>query len=260
MSDRHPRDELAAFALDALDASEAAVIEAHLRRCPECQALLADYRDVSAGLALRLPPAEPGPALRRRVLEAARGTGDLDGASGGVPAAARPGWAAALRRNLVAALAAAIAVVALSWGVLLQARVNRLAEENARLAERAARYDRVRDVLEASQFMVRELTPDGAADADGRVYFDAGSGNGMLMVKRLPRPPEGSVYQVWLVRDGQRTSVALFRTGDGGDGYTFLRSPEPIGAYQDIGITLEPAGGSAAPTSPRLLGARLSPA
>jgi anti-sigma-K factor RskA len=80
------------------------------------------------------------------------------------------------------------------------------------------------------------------------------------MVNGLPPPPEGRTYQVWLVHDGQRTSAAVFRTSADGWGYTFLQSPSPIGGFEALGITLEPAGGSAAPTGPRLLGARLTPA
>jgi len=62
-------------------------------------------------------------------------------------------------------------------------------------------------------------------------------------------------YQVWLVRDGERASAALFRTDDSGWGYTLIESDEPMGTYETIGITPEPFDGSAGPTGPRLLGA-----
>jgi anti-sigma-K factor RskA len=260
VSDAHPHDELAAYALDALDPPEADRVAAHVQGCDSCAGAVGEYQDVAAALALRLPHAAPSPELRRRVLEAASGADGHERRPHPMRVVRARSWVERLRRNLLGTVAAAVAVAALAWGAFLQAQVARIGAENAQLAEQAASYERVIAVLEAPDFTVRDLSADAAAGADGRVYFDAGSGRGMLMVHSLPPPPEDKAYQVWLVHNGRRTSAALFRTSADGWGYTFLQSPEPIGGYDALGITLEPAGGSAAPTGPRLLGARIAPA
>ena len=41
----HPRDDLAAYALGALDAPEQRVVEAHVERCALCRAEVDGYRD-----------------------------------------------------------------------------------------------------------------------------------------------------------------------------------------------------------------------
>ncbi|HEY1733950.1 MAG TPA: zf-HC2 domain-containing protein, partial [Acidimicrobiales bacterium] len=47
---REIEDILAAYALDAVDATEAATVEAHLAGCPLCRAELDGYRETAAAL------------------------------------------------------------------------------------------------------------------------------------------------------------------------------------------------------------------
>jgi hypothetical protein len=266
MNGPHPVDELEALSLDALEESERLSVSAHVARCPACAAVLDGYREVAAGLALRLPPVEPSERLRGRLLDAARresGTigptplrGSLNGHHAAAPSVVqcprRFPWR--IPRSVVAA---AVALLALGWGVSLQLQVNALRAENAQLSQRDARYTRVVQVLSADAFQARDLEPQAGGSAHGRVYFDAAAGSGMLMVRDLPPPPEGMVYRVWLVRDdGERDSAAAFRTGADGWGYTLLQTDEPFGEYQTIGIT-EEASGSQEPSQPPLLRATL---
>src|SRR5512135_685581 len=69
MVDSHEnfRQNLAAYALGALEPGEAAALEAHLRRCKTCPVELQDYRAISAGLLTAVPPVSPPPALRRNL-------------------------------------------------------------------------------------------------------------------------------------------------------------------------------------------------
>src|ERR1700722_15762202 len=54
---REIEELLAAYALDAVDVAEAAMVEAHLDGCPLCRAELDGYRETAA--ALGTPPAPP---------------------------------------------------------------------------------------------------------------------------------------------------------------------------------------------------------
>jgi anti-sigma factor RsiW len=64
----HPRDDLAAYAVDALEGDERRAIEDHLAGCVACRALLAEHHDVLAGLT---PDELPPPSVWPRVAAAA---------------------------------------------------------------------------------------------------------------------------------------------------------------------------------------------
>ena len=169
-----------------------------------------------------------------------------------LPGRRRPFWSLSWA-NLSGAIAAAVAVLAIWWALTLQARVDALATQNVQLLARSERYDIVVRVLSAPNFEQRDLNPQGAVPAWGRVYFDSDGGQGMVMVHDLPTPPEGTTYQVWLTRGNDRVSAGTFRTDGGGFGYTIVRADNPVGNYQRLGITQEPAPGSPSPTGPPIL-------
>ncbi|HEX9333518.1 MAG TPA: zf-HC2 domain-containing protein, partial [Anaerolineales bacterium] len=58
------RENIPAYALGALDAEEAAALEAHLQTCASCRDELAAYRTTSENLLMTLPPQLPSAALR----------------------------------------------------------------------------------------------------------------------------------------------------------------------------------------------------
>lgn len=57
-------------------------------------------------------------------------------------------------------------------------------------------------------------------------------------------------YQLWLIRDGKRTSGGLFTVDSWGSGTLVMQLDEPLDNYDALGITPEPAGGSSGPTAP----------
>ena len=65
----------AGYALDALDPAERDAFEAHLEGCEQCQEELASFWEVTGGLAAAADGPAPSPALRERILEAARAEG-----------------------------------------------------------------------------------------------------------------------------------------------------------------------------------------
>jgi Uncharacterized protein conserved in bacteria len=96
-----------------------------------------------------------------------------------------------------------------------------------------------------------------APQARGELYLSPGNQRALLHVSHLPPVPEGKAYQIWLINDGQRDSGGVFRVGQTGEAVLLITAPRPWRHYQAIGITVEPATGSRAPTSPRVLGGRL---
>jgi anti-sigma-K factor RskA len=76
-------------------------------------------------------------------------------------------------------------------------------------------------------------------------------------VDGLPSLDEEHEYQLWLIRDGERTSGAIFSTDENSYGGTRIRAPLSLLEYSSVGITIEPAGGSQQPTGERVLGGPL---
>ncbi len=81
--------------------------------------------------------------------------------------------------------------------------------------------------------------------------------HGSLVVDGLPLLDESQQYQLWLIRDGVRTSGGVFSVYDEGYGLLKIDAPDPLISYQAAGITIEPAGGSPGPTGERVLGGDL---
>jgi anti-sigma-K factor RskA len=76
----------------------------------------------------------------------------------------------------------------------------------------------------------------------------------VLIVRNLPLPGENQIYQIWLVKpDGGRVSAGLFLP-EVGQSYTTkaILPAQPFSIFVGLGVTVEPAGGSEAPTGERV--------
>ena len=94
---------------------------------------------------------------------------------------------------------------------------------------------------------------DSAPGATGFVLISVDGDDGALVVDGLPPLGESQEYQLWLIRDGQRTSGAVFSTDEKSYGGTRIRAPRSLLDYSAVGITIEPAGGSSQPTGVQVL-------
>ena len=91
---------------------------------------------------------------------------------------------------------------------------------------------------------------DEGADAHASVRWRPNSNVAVLTAESFPELQPDMAYQLWLIRDGQRTSGGLFTVDDEGAGVLLVVAPKPIDIFDSMGITPEPASGSPAPTSP----------
>ena len=98
---------------------------------------------------------------------------------------------------------------------------------------------------------------DEASGATGFVLISADGDDGALVVDGLPPLGEEQEYQLWLIREGQHTSGALFSTDERSYAGTRIRAPRALTDYSACEITVEPTGGSAYPTGAQVLGGAL---
>jgi hypothetical protein len=245
-------DLAAGVALDATNDEDVRRIEEHAATCPGCGAQLDEFRRTAAALALGLPQVEPPADLRMRVLETARRE-------------PRPIFERLLRRRpralaawLVAAASFVVSIGALAWVAVLQGQVSDLHRSAVAASDRAARYERVVQVLRSNTLAVRPLRPiSQTAPSSGMVYLDPSSGTGMLMCHDLPPIQRDHAYQVWFVRGNERVSGGMLWPDYSGSGYAFIQIPGDLQSFDSIGLTEEPGTGSAWPTTPRVIGTPL---
>lgn len=160
------------------------------------------------------------------------------------------------RRGLSAAtlavIATAVGVAAIglgAWAVILG--VN---DDSASPAS-AVELDGVQEVVSLLSRPSTERIP--LQGSQGRIILVVGArGYGVLVLDGLSPAPAGKSYQAWVIKPNAQApeSAAIF---SGGDVVVPLTTPVPPGAA--VAITLERAGGAAAPTqTPKLVATRAS--
>lgn len=251
MSDhRAERELLGAWALDAVDDVERAAVERAIREDPEVAAEARVLRETAAMLA-GSQAAPPPPALREAVLAAVATTPQESAPAAGrtagtsreahlpttVPAATagRSGSArrAAPRHQRWLAAAAVLLAAAVPGTLAVQQA------QRARLAE-----DQVASITEALARPGAELL-SADVTGGGRAVAVVGDEGAFFTVRDLPDLGGDQDYQLWVIDDGGPTSAGIVEARGG------LASTEldqvPDGAV--LAMTVEPAGGSAQPTT-----------
>jgi anti-sigma-K factor RskA len=232
----------AAYALDALDERERMAFEAHYPSCEVCRSDVADFRATLAHLAAAT--ATPAPtAMKDRVLAEIAQTRQL---SPLLPSKVTELAERRRRRQRTIGgfLAAAAAVVALVGGVLAFRGGD----------DQPAYASALTEVLAQADGRVVTLAADPAGGATGtvKVAWSASDDRAVLLGDGLPAAPDGQAYELWLIgADGPVPMQVLQGAADGE-----LRAVVPIDAEpQAWGVTIEPEGGSPAPTGPILFSA-----
>lgn len=258
--DRHDiiQPLLTDYALGELPPDERVRVDAHLATCPDCALEARELSLAFQGIGLSADRVSPPAHLRARVLaEMARQGTDATGAS--------PGAVLPFRRRATAAwLAAAAAAFIITTGTLLVMSMQRTARVEAQLqraeAERSDLLQQVRETTTQADLAVSILTAadmrridmsgvDTSRNAIARAYWSAT--NGLLIVAdRLPAPPPGRVYQVWLIGSSSAgpVSAGLIDNQQSQRGMLIVPAPKGVGGSVTVAVTDEPPGGLAAPT------------
>jgi len=219
-------DSAAAYVLGALPPEELDGFQEHLAGCPDCRRAIEELRVAADALPMGTHQLAPPPALKGRIMAVVESEAELLGAAGAgadrVPEKAprrkerrawwaRPGFA-------LAAVALALAAGVLGGSLL-------------------AGDDDTRTIAAT-------MEPDGS-DVSLEVRGDTGT----LVVRDMPPPPEGRIYQVWVKRPGQDPAPtdALWSVNAQGDAQVAV--PGSLDGVEAVLVTDEPPGGSQAPTT-----------
>jgi anti-sigma-K factor RskA len=240
------------YVLDALSEPERESFERHLQHCALCTDEVRGLRETAARLGLA-KTLDPPPQLRPRVLSAAYRTRQLPPPVAeriGLERGARVTWLFAERPRsarrlaqrgpriprLAAAVAAAALVVVATLGVTQV--VTRHQPGGAPTANAA--ISRVVTAADAQTETART-----SAGGTVTVVVSAGQRAAVVSATGMRSLPASETYQLWVIGPhGARSAGLLSGTGQVG---AVLASG--VASGDRIGITVEPAGGTASPTT-----------
>jgi hypothetical protein len=233
-----------AYALDALkQGAESERFARHLNRCPSCASEVREFREVATAMAFAAAAAPP-PELRDQVLAAAALTRQLPPE---VKSHARGRRARAPRARVpwvpwLSGVAAAAVVVAVLFGYAQ-------AHTEQELSQARAQSQAIALVLSAPQ--VKLLTHATTKGGVATVVLAADRHEMVVTTSGLPALPAGKVYQLWLIGTKKTVSAGLLPSATSGQTRPVLASGVVKG--DTLGLTVEPAPGTAQPTTTPIL-------
>jgi anti-sigma-K factor RskA len=216
-------ESLGAYALDALPEDERQEMERHVQGCARCRRELAELQTAVDALPATAPRVRPPPELRVRLMSIVESEAELlraAGAGADRPRARARGPRSWFPRPVATAAAA---VAALAVGATVGAIV-----------------------FSGGSSGPGGRTLSARAPAAAAAYLRVADDRARLVVRDMPAPPPGRVYQLWVQRAGGMPVPA---------GATFdLRSgevvvPRPVHDGERVMVTTEPRGGSRVPTT-----------
>ena len=237
---------LPAYSLNSLDAQETERVASHLLECSQCRQELHDYQELLGLMALSVPQLSPAPELRGKILAAtqpAPKTAPMVVESRAVEKGRRRWRADNLWRIALPA-----------WGVLSLIVILLLGMSNISLGRRIASLEGSRLGFQTVSLSGTETAPQSV----GLMVISPDGQNGCLVVDGMPALADDQDYQLWLIRDGQRTSGGVFHSYANGYGVLWIHAEQPLVSFEAFGVTIEPTGGSPDATGDKIIGGNLN--
>jgi anti-sigma-K factor RskA len=239
---RHDLHSLSgAYALDALDSpAERERFARHLSNCPACEGEVRGLREVATALAFAATAEAPA-EMRDRVLAAAARTRQLPPEVRSHRAHARPRRA---RRPVpwVPWLSGAVALASIAVAVFFGLSQSHTRDE---LNQARAQNQALSVVLSAPKVQV--LSQVSTKGGTAIVVLAAERHELAVVTTGLPALPAGKVYQLWLIGKAKTVSAGLLPQARSGQTPAVLATGLAKG--DTLGLTVEPAPGSAKPST-----------
>jgi hypothetical protein len=239
-------DLLGAYALDAVDATEATIVEEHLESCPRCRAEVSEHREVAAMLG------NSGGAAPEGLWDRIAGSLEETPPPLRMPVAPVTPFRTRADRDRRGVSARAVAALAVAAALLI-----------GFLGAQVVRQERLVDDLRGT--LNEDVALRGAnlalADPDARTTYLENAelgmtatavvlpdGTGYLLAQELPELDESEAYQLWGVAGETVVSLGVLGA-DPAEVVPFMAS----GALDALAITEEVAGGVPVSEQPALL-------
>ena len=252
-----------AYALHALPPADEAAFEAHLATCEACRREVREFREAAARLGAADPMAPP-PDLRARVLDeitrvrqlrATHPGPDPDPVRGADPEpdpGRAPGARASRGRRLLRFVLAASVAVAVALGGIAAWQYSRAEDAGDQVVRARAQIEAARS--DAAAFNAVLTAPDArlhtarlTGGATAAVVVSRAEGRAAFTAQDLPALTAGKVYELWYAAPTGDLRPAGLLPATGRPSARVLTGP--LANAVAVGVTVEPSGGSAQPTT-----------
>ena len=274
MECREADDLLDEYLLGDLSDRDSRLMTSHLEACLECGAKIREHSETLARLASAVPQMVPPPLVKQRLLS--RVDADLEpGLKDRLTTTLRgllPSLSPTLVPHAGKASVTVIMVGLILGGVWFNNQLDRISvaseEMSVRIEEAAERDSHMMDLVKDQHSLTYDAlrlsaSPDTSVNmlrstdrpspARGMLIVSYSKSEALLLVLNLPPLPLDKVYQVWLIKEEYRYDGGVLRVDSTGFAQAVIMPVIPFAELEAVGVTVEPAGGSAGPTGTSVL-------
>lgn len=244
-------DDLALYALNALEADDRAKLETHLSTCPDCRRELEQLRGDTALLAVSTVGPRPPARSRQRLLDSIAQNVAQESQTQKAAETHRPrpwgwlGW-------VVAAAAMILAGVLWQANNVLQQSLSTIASTRESDARELKDLMRVLAPIRSPRSQRVTLVPVKApAQPQGRVFYLRNSSQLVLIANNLAALPPLKAYELWLIpTKGNPIPAGVFKPDAHGSATVANPPLPPNTEAKAFAITIEAESGATTPTMP----------
>ena len=244
-------DDLALYALNALEGDERAKVESHLETCADCRRELEQLRGDGALLAFSTTGPRPPTRSRQRLLDAISETPARTPQAQNASGIFQPrtwgwlGW-------VVAAAAMILAGVLWQANNVLRQSLDTIAATRESEARDFKQLLRVLAPIRSPRAQRVTLVPvKNPAQPQGKVFYLRNSSDLVLIANNLAALPPQKAYELWLIPvKGNPIPAGVFKPDAHGSATVVGPSLPPNTEAKAFAITIESEAGAATPTMP----------
>lgn len=260
------REVLEEYVLGLLTPEQQQQVAAHLAGCADCRAIAQEYADRLATLPEALAAVSPHQlptAVKARLLQRLE-TDAPNGLDSSLvhpllpdstpikpalsPAVARPAPDLQLgirRLRWALAVATVLLVFTLAWSIRLNVALARERALRAEFVELVGhQHELVLEIVDSGKTTRRVLrsTREGS-NAYGKVFTRSDMAYVVAMAARLPQPPPGQAYHLWLTQGEQTELAGMMKINQDGFALVIYQAAENDPLYDRAYVTLQPQAG-----------------
>jgi len=251
-------EDLALYALNALDGEDRAKLERHLASCADCRGELEALRGDGALLALSTMGPKPPARSRQRLLNAVAAEANVIPASRmrqsqeiGGPVRSWWGWGG------WAAAAAAIVLAVLFWqeNTALKQSLTAMSDRSSQTARELDDLRRMAaPILSPEAQRITVVAVKTPPQPQGKAFYLRNRSSLVFVANNMPALPPHKAYELWLVpAAGAPIAAGVFKPDAHGSG-TIVNPPLPPGVEaKAFAITVEDEAGVPHATSPIIM-------
>jgi anti-sigma-K factor RskA len=248
--DENIEDLFAFYAMEALSEAERLKVEDYIAANPEAKARLEQSIQAMAALPHSVDPVNPPPAIKHKLMGRVHADAQVRFGSNN-RSHSRGFLFPSPGRWLPQALAVFSLLVAIglgAWAISLNQEIRHLKTQVALLEQEVQTAGSVLAHLTSPQAQAFAISgTQQQPEAHGQLIANPGAGSSVLVVSGLKPLAAGQTYEFWLIKDSAAVPAGLFKVD--AQGRAILQVAQAVGpqAYNAIGVSIEPEGGSQQP-------------